>query len=41
MVKDLLKFVVSKFGWHPFYNESLAFFFNLVGFGKTDLQVLP
>ena len=26
IVKDFLEFLVSKFGWHPFYNESLAFF---------------
>ena len=39
MVKELLKLIVSKFGWHPFYNECLAFFLNLVGFGKTHLYV--
>ena len=37
MVKDLLEFVISKFDWHPFYNESLAFLFSLAGFEKTDL----
>ena len=37
IVKDFIEFVVSKFSWHPFHNKSLAFFFNLVGLGKTDL----